>query len=40
MFTLLRDAGALPNGLEVTPLSEDELFDPEPRGAGTGLVGE
>lgn len=41
-FTPLRDAGALPNGLVTTPLSEVllELLDVEPRGGGTGLVGE
>ena len=40
-FTPLRDAGALPNGLVVTPLSEEFLPDDdvESRGGGTGLVG-
>jgi hypothetical protein len=40
-FTPLRDAGALPSGLVVTPLSEllVELLLEESRGGGTALVG-
>ena len=41
-FTPLRDAGAAPNGLVITPLSEELLFDDdaeESRGGGTALVG-
>ena len=41
-FTPLRDAGALPNGLVTTPLSEllVVLVDEESRGGGTALVAE
>jgi len=41
-LTPLREAGALPNGLVVTPLSVllVELDAEESRGGGTALVGE
>jgi hypothetical protein len=39
-FAPPRGAGALPNGLVMTPLSEVVLLDDEEsRGGGTGLVG-